>query len=126
MKNATKGKILKWLAIGIDVGVPLAATLSQFPLWVDRSTASTISGLSLVLIAFACIPFYRQIREYFKSPSAPVLWTVLFLLFTVLENISSEIKVICFFGAIANYIGSCIYKIGAEIGEREDNKEEEA
>ena len=126
MTNATKGKILKGVALGIDVGVPLATTLSQFPIWVDRSAASTASGLCLMLIALSCVPFYRQIKEYFKSPSAPVLWSVLFVLFAVLENIASEIKIVCFFGALANYIGSCIYKIAVGIGEREDNIEEEA
>ena len=115
MTNATKGRILKTTALAIDVIIPAAATLSQFPIWINRDTASTVSGLGLVLIALSCIPFYRQIREYFKSPSAPVLWLVLFLAFTMLESIAAEIKMVCFFGLVANLIGAGIYKIGANM-----------
>ena len=115
MTNATKGRILKTTALAIDVIIPAAATLSQFPVWINRDAASTVSGLGLVLIALSCIPFYRQIREYFKSPSAPVLWLVLFLAFTILESIAAEIKMVCFFGLVANLIGAGIYKIGANI-----------
>lgn len=124
MTNATKKKVLKGVAIAIDVGVPLAATLSQFPIWINRDSASTISGLFLIFAALSCIPFYRQIKAYMKSPSATVLWTVMFLIFTLLENIASEIKVVCFFGAIANYLGTLLYTIGENIIIREDTEEE--
>ena len=115
MTNATKGKMLKATALAVDVSVPAIATLSQFPVWVERDTASTVSGLGLVLIALSCVPFYRQIRDYFKSPSAPVLWLVMFLAFAMLENIASEIKIVCFFGLVANLIGAGIYKLGENI-----------
>lgn len=126
MKNATKGKILRGAAVGIDVGVPLAATISQFPVWIERDVSSTISGLFLLLTVISCIPFYRQIREYFKSPSVTVLWTIMFVLFALLENIASELKIVCFFGAVANYIGAAVYSLGTNISNREDNIEEEA
>lgn len=124
MTNATKKKVLQWGAIAIDVGIPMAATLSQFPIWVDRSVASTISGLCLFLVALSCIPFYRQIKEYMKSPSAPVLWSILFVLFAILENIASEIKIVCFFGALANYLGTAIFRLAENIGNREETEEE--
>lgn len=118
MTNATKGKLLCWLAIALDVGVPLAVTLTQFPIWVNRSSAATMSGLCLLLVVICCIPFFRQIKEYLKSPSAPVLWTALFLIFVMLEAIASEIKIVCFFGAVANYIGSLLYKHGKKLMEK--------
>lgn len=115
MTDVTRGRLLKAIALCIDVGVPIAAILSQFPVWINRDTASTMSGLTLVLVAIACIPFYRQIREYFKSPSAPVLWFVLFIAFTILENIATEIKIVCFWGTAANLIGAAIYKFGSRL-----------
>ena len=118
MTNATKGKLLCWLAIALDVGVPLAVTLTQFPVWINRSTAATMSGLSLVLVIICCAPFFQQIKEHLKSPSIPLLWIVLFLVFVMLEAIASEIKIICFFGAIANCIGSVIYKHGKTLMEK--------
>lgn len=120
MKNTTKGKILKGAALGIDVTVPLSVTLTQFPVWVNRDAQSTVSGLFLMLAVISCIPFYRKLKEYFKSPSAPVVWTILFVAFAVLENIAAEIKLVCFFGAIANYFGSLLYKAGDLVANRED------
>jgi predicted MFS family arabinose efflux permease len=124
MTSATKGKILCGLALAIDVGVPLAATLSQFHVWVDRSADAAVagvflSGLSIALILVCFIPAFRQIKEYLKSPSAPFLWTVLFVLFAILESIASEIKIICFFGMLANLLGASLYKIGKNMEEKE-------
>ena len=67
MKNSTKGAILKTIAIGIDVGVPLAATLTQFPLWVEQSAEATMSGLCLVFIGLSVIPFLKVLKEYLGS-----------------------------------------------------------
>ena len=107
-----KGKILKVLALAIDVGVPLAVTLTQFPLWISRSASATISGISILFILLSTIPFYRQIKQYFKSPSAWVMWGMLFLILFALSEIINEMVLICFFGFIANVIGAVIYKIG--------------
>ena len=48
MTNATKGKICKISAVVIDVAVPLIATIMHFPIWVERSSRATVSGLFLI------------------------------------------------------------------------------
>ena len=121
MKNATKGKIIKGAAIAIDVAVPLVATLTQFPIWVEKSSEATVSGLFLVFAVLAVIPLFKQIKEFMKSPSVWILWCVLFVLFVVLQNIIAEMVKICFAGMIANIIGAGIYKLGAYIGSKEDS-----
>ena len=85
MTNRTKGNILKAIAVTIDVSVPLAATLTQFPLWVEKSSEATMSGLFLIFAFISCLPFIKQIKAYFRSPSVWVVWTVLLVLFVCLR-----------------------------------------
>lgn len=123
MKNTTKGKVLKTTAVTIDVAAPLAATISQFPIWIERSSAATVSGMFLVLAFLSCIPFIRQIKEYMKSPSAVVMWLLFFVLFLALRNIIEQMVIVCFVGAVANGVGALLYKAGKVVEEKPDKKE---
>lgn len=115
MKNTTKGNIIKAIAIVIDVGAPLAATLTQFPVWIDRSSEATFSGVFLLFAFLSCLPFIKQIKSYFRSPAVWVVWLVLFVFLFALNNIISEMLIVSFVGLIANCIGAIIYKIGKNI-----------
>ena len=115
MTNATKGKICKISAVVIDVAVPLIATLMHLPIWVERSSRATVSGLFLIFAFLSCIPFLKQILAYFKSPAVWVMWCIFFVLFVALRNIIDEMVIICFAGLIANIIGAVIYKIGKNL-----------
>ena len=121
MKNAIKGKIVKGIALTVDVAAPLAATLSQFPVWVEKSSSATIAGLFLLFAFISCIPFLNQIKEWLKSPSGPVLWCVFLVIFTLLKGIIDQMWVICLIGAIANTVGSVLYKTGSIIESKTDN-----
>lgn len=112
MKNKTKGQIVRWTATIVCVGAPLATTLSQFPIWIAKSSKATMSGVFLVLVFLCCIPFYRQIRDYFKSPAAWVLWTVFTLLCIALRNIIDQLLIVGAVGAVSNVIGAWLYKLG--------------
>ena len=122
MKRSTKGAILKFIAVGIDVSVPLVATLTQFPLWIERSTESTMSGLCLVLIGLSVLPFLKVIKEYFKSPSSWVVFGIIFVLLLPLRNIIDQILIVSLAGFVANVIGAGIYAIGNSMQEK-DKKE---
>ena len=119
MKKSTKAAVLKTLAIGIDVGVPVFATFTQFPLWVEQSAEATMSGLCLVLIAISVIPFLKVLREYFKSPSSWVLFGVIFVVLLMLRSIIDQILIVSLAGFIANLIGAGIYSIGRKIEEKD-------
>ncbi len=125
MKNATKGKFIKTAAVGVDVAVPLLATLSQFPVWVQHSSEATMSGLFLFFAALSCIPFLKQIKEFIKSPSAWLVWVILFVVFTALRNIIDQMVIIAFAGMVSNIIGMGIYKLGSYIGEKPDKEGKE-
>lgn len=115
MTNNTKGNILKVIAIVLDVGAPLAATLTQFPVWVEKSAEATFSGIFLILAFVSCLPFIKYIKAYFRSPSVWVVWLVLFVFLFALNNIINEMVVVCFVGLISNSIGAVIYKIGKKM-----------
>ena len=120
MKNAVKGHIIKGVAVCVDVAVPLAATLTQFPIWVNRSSEATMSGLFLLFAMLSCLPFMKQIKAYMKSPAVWSVWCILFVLFVLLRNIINEMLIVCFFGMIANLAGAGIYKIGTIVGGKPD------
>lgn len=118
MKNTTKGNILKAIAIVIDVGAPLLATLTQFPVWVDRSSEATFSGVFLLFAFLSCLPFLKSIKTYFRSPAVWMIWLILFVLLFALSNIIEEMLVVCFVGLISNCIGALIYKLGKNISDK--------
>ena len=120
MKNTTKGKICKISAVAIDVVAPLAATCSQFPIWVDKSSAATVSGLFLVFAFLSAIPFMKQIKAYLKSPSAWFMWCIFLILFVALRNIIDQMLVGCFVDLIANACGAGIHKVGEIIEKKPD------
>lgn len=122
MKNTTKGKIIKAIAIILDVIAPLIATLSQFPVWVEKSSEATFSGMFILCAFLSCLPFINYIREYLKSPSILVTWLIAFVLLIALNSIIEQMIVVCFVGLLANCVGSVIYKIGKHI-ELKPNKE---
>lgn len=125
MKNVTKGKIIKASAVAIDVAVPFAATLTQFPIWIDRSSSATVSGLFLIFAFLSAIPFINQIKAFLKSPSVWVMWIVLLILFIALRNIIDEMLVVCFAGSVSGVVGAVLYKIGGAVGEKPDEPESE-
>lgn len=122
MTKATRGKIVKGAAVALDVGAPLIATISQFPAWVDESPEATVSGLFLMLAFLSVIPFFNQIKTYFKSPAIWVVWSIIFVVLLVLRNIIDGMIIVCFIGAIANVLGAGLYNLGKHIGGEENNK----
>lgn len=124
MRKATIGRIVKGGAVTLDVAAPLTATLTQFPVWVERSADATVSGMFLILALLSVIPFLKQIREYFRSPDAWVVWCVIFVFFVVLQNIVQEMLIVSFVGLVANIVGKGVYKLGEFIGSRPDGEDD--
>ena len=120
MKNRTKGNLFKWSALGVDVGAPLIATLTQFPAWTERSSGATVSGLFVVFALVSAIPFIKQFKEMIKTPSVPFLWALGCGMLLCLRSIVDEMIIICAVGAISNAVGAVMYKYGEGICEREE------
>lgn len=124
MTNKTKGKVIKASAVGVDVVPVMVATLFQFPIWIQRDARSTVSGVFVLLMILACVPFYKQLRELFKSPSAWLMWGVAFAVMLVLRNIIDEMLPVCLVGLICNTCGEFLYKYGKTVEERPDKPKE--
>ena len=120
MSNKAKGRLLCWTALILDVGAPLIATATYFPVWIERSAESTVSGMFVFLGLLSGIPLFRIIKERLKSPSAWLVWLLVFVLFAALEAIVYEIKIIALVGFIANLTGAMVYKLGVKISKKED------
>ena len=112
MSNTVKGRILHISALVVDIVPPLVATLTQFPVWVEHSSEATISGIVLLLAFICCLPFIKQIIAYFKSPSIPVVWAIIYIALVMLQSIINQMVIVSFIGLIANVIGAALYKWG--------------
>lgn len=122
MTARTKGNLLKWAGLGLDVGAPLTATLLQFPAMVQRSSTSTVSGLFVVFALLSAIPLLKQFGKMIKTPSVPILWLIGFGVLLCLRSIVDEMIVVCAVGAISNGIGTVMYKCGERLALEEGKK----
>lgn len=120
MKNKTKSNIIKCIALTLDILPPFIATLTQFPVWIEHSAKATVSGLVLLLACLCCMPCINYIKKFIESPSIPIVWLIVFVLLTLLNNIIDQMIVVAFVGVISNTIGSVLFKIGDAIKAREE------
>ena len=121
--NPSKRLLFNALGLAISV-IPVAVSVfSYFPLWIERGDITILSGISLILIGLAAVPLYKYFKQILRSPSAPVMWLIAFILFLSLSRIADEMTVISFVGLISNLIGSLIFKLARRYG-KEDVKNE--
>ncbi len=110
MTNRTKYIILSFVAFLVSVVPPLIATILQFPVWIEASSEATVSGLAVLLIFFSCLPFYKAIINYFKSPSVPVVWLVVCVFMYLMKAIAEQMFIVACVGAVSNLIGAVCFK----------------
>jgi hypothetical protein len=104
-----KKLILHWTGLLFCIIPPVTATLCQFPLWVEKSSESTVSGLCLLFLFLGCIPFLKSIKQWLKNPSVCVMWIIFAVLMVLLVNIIEQMIIISVVGAIGNIIGAVLF-----------------
>lgn len=119
--NPAKRLLFNSLGLGICIIPVVVAILSYFPLWLAREDASVLSGLAVLLITAALVPMYKYLGSILRSPSAPLMWFAVFIVFLFLSIIANEMTVISFVGFTTNLIGSLFFKLA----KRYDKEEEE-
>ena len=119
--NPAKRLFFNSLGLGICIIPVVVAILSYFPLWLARENASVLSGLAVLLITAALVPMYKYLGSILRSPSAPLMWFAVFIVFLFLSKIANEMTVISFVGFTTNLIGSLFFKFA----KRYDKEEEE-
>lgn len=121
--NPTRKLLLVFLGLCVSI-IPVAVTIfSYFPIWVSRDDTSILSGISLLLLCAALVPFYKYLLRVLRSPSAPIMWLILFVLFSLLSRIADEMTVISFVGFVTNLVGSLFFKLARSDTRKENNDE---
>ena len=119
MKTSHKAFALRVFGLIVCVAPPVIATLEYFPLWFSQ-TDTAVSVLSAMMIALCCIPFFKQIRAYFKgTPAAWAFFLALWVASMSLNKLMDGIETIAFYGMISNLAGGAIFKIKKHIRAKE-------
>ena len=108
--------LLMFLGYLFSVSLPLAATLSCFPLWKARGGNAVLAGGTLLLLALCVLPLWRALKAYLKSPSVWCLWLCGLLFFSLISGIVTEMRVICLFGLIGNLLGALCFRLARRRG----------
>ena len=113
MTNARKKRVL-FRAAGhaLSIGAPAIATATQFPIWISGGSKQTVSGIALVLLIVSAFPAYKALKDKLKSPSAFLIWLVLFALVASLTPIVDQLYVVALVGLVSGGMGTVFYKLG--------------
>lgn len=124
MSNKTKGIILQASSMALSIGVPFVATVIQFPLFVNKSAAATVSGLSVLLLLICVIPAAKHVKIAMRSASIPFVWTAIAVGLIAINSIVEEMIIVAVLGAVANWIGAFLYRAGEKfLKEKEESQE---
>lgn len=117
-----KKTLLKAAALTVDVGGPLIATLTQFPIWIERSAGATVSGLVVFFAIVSALPVAKHFGSALKTPSIPLVWGLIFCGLLALSAIITEMIVISFVGLVSNAIGWGLFKLAGTEEKTSDRK----
>ncbi len=96
----------------------LLAIFEHFPLFAKEGARPTLSGLALLLILLALIPFHRgiikRIKRWLSCPSAYSVWLVLWLFCEWLGRISEAVADIALIAFIGSLLGALCFRLGRE------------
>lgn len=99
------------LGLLLCICAPLIATLSFFPIWINKGDGSSISGIALILILIAFAPMLKSIKSLLRTPSSYTVWLVIFVIFLLISKIAREVTVIAFTGFLGNLLGALCFKL---------------
>ena len=117
--NTTLRILFGALGLIFSVIPPALAILFYFPVWVTKGGEYLISGIAVLLMILAFVPFFRLVRRMLKSPSSYMIWLIIFLTFFFVSRISNEMITISFTGLIGNVIGAIFFRISRRFSKNE-------
>lgn len=124
MYDTKKQLILRILGLIISVIPPAIAVISFFPIWREGGAEVMLSGLALCLLLISAIPLFRTVKSVLRSPSAPIIWFIVFILFFALSKIADDITVIAFVGFVSNLIGAIFFNLAKKCGRIKENEKQ--
>lgn len=106
-----KPLLLRILGIALSTVPVFVSVISYFPLWREAGGGRLISGGALLLVILAWVPLFRFVKRLIASPSAYMMWLVIFLTFFMLSKIAEQMTVISFVGFVGNALGAVSFKL---------------
>lgn len=86
--------------------VPAAiSVLEFFPLWLQNGE-KRLSAFAVVLLLLCAVPAFRVIRHHLKTPSALLLWLLLFIFVCAFRAIIDELFVVSLVALAASVPGT--------------------
>ena len=101
-----KKAILTFLGFAFSVIPPLSAAVDQFPV---MTSEGKLSILAIVAVALCCVPFVKHIKRILASPSAWMMWGILFILCLMTRAIVEEFYVISLLGFVGSLVGAAFF-----------------
>jgi len=112
-KSTPRGIILRLLALLISTLPAAVCTLCYFPTWKSEGGEVMLSGVAVTLLCLGAIPIIKHVRRLLASPSVPIIWLMVFLLFLASSRIAEQMLVISLVGFLSNCVGAVIYRLAA-------------
>lgn len=125
MTSKTKAILCDNGARLLAVAPPVAATLHQFPLFVQKSSGATFSGICMLMLLVCMIPFWKKLKnlkEYLFSASTPVLWLVALGAFVVISEIATSIVYISIAGLGGSLASVSVSALGRKFQNQDGSK----
>ena len=102
----TRRLLFRGLGFLFCIAPPTLATLNLFPL---MTTAGRISACVACLLAVCFVPLFRYLRQVMSSPSAWVLWGLLFAVAAATRAFIDEFYMISMLGFFGSVIGAAFF-----------------
>ena len=115
MKRKTAAKLIYAIGMVGAVAAPAVSFLFKFPVLKENNYDQAVSWFAIMILALCCIPFFKKIREYFKSPDSSVMWGCIFIIITLIEPIVSGVKLVAFCGLLGNLFAKLMFFISKKI-----------
>ncbi len=94
---------------------PVAAILNRFPLWAREGGRPVLSGMALLLLLVAAIPFrrgiLRAVQKWLESPSAYGVWLLIWLGALWLGRISEAVADIALLSTLTSLLGAFCFRL---------------
>lgn len=123
-KRRIIAKIVYVIGMICAVAPPLIAFVDNFPIMTEENYKQSVSWFAVAMIAICCIPFWRKIKEYLKSPDTMVLWLVVFVIFSASKNLINGMIIVSFCGFVGNLAAKALFFASRKIEPAEDKEKE--
>jgi hypothetical protein len=80
------------------------------------TTAGRISACASFLLAVCFVPLFKYLRHVMSSPSAWVLWGLLFIAAAAIRAFIDEFYMISMIGFVSSAIGAVFFLIARKLG----------